>query len=69
MFRPSYSTTDTCFTLYLLINSIKKKTELYCAFIDFSTVFDYINRVMLFTKLMECGISLKMLKHDYCTVY
>ena len=27
-FRPSYSTTDTCFTLYLLINRIKKKTKL-----------------------------------------
>ena len=60
-FRPSYSTTDTCFTLYLLINRIKKKTKLYCAFIDFSTAFDSINRVMLFNKLMECGISSKML--------
>ena len=27
-FRPSYITTDTCFTLYLLINRIKKKNKI-----------------------------------------
>ena len=60
-FRPSYSTTDTCFTLYSLIGRIKSKQKIYCAFVDFSTAFDSINRQILFTKLIEYGISSKML--------
>ena len=60
-FRPSYSTTYTCFTLYSMINHIKSNHTMYCDFVDFTTAFDSVSRQMLFTRLLECGISSKML--------
>ena len=67
-FRPSYSTTDTCFTLYLFINRIKKKYKLYCAFIDFSTAFDSINSHAIF-QINGLWNKFEDVKDDYCTVY
>ena len=61
-FRPTYSTTDANYTLYSLVNSIRKKQKLYCAFIDFSTAFDSVDRDILHDCLTESGISSKMLK-------
>ena len=61
-FRPTYSTTDANYTLYSLVNSIRKKQKLYCAFIDFSTAFDSVDRDILYDWLTESGISSKMLK-------
>ena len=61
-FRPTYSTTDANYTLYSLVNSIRKKRKLYCAFIDFSTAFDSVDRGLLYDCLTESGISLIMFK-------
>ena len=61
-FRPTYSTTDANYTLYSLVNSIRRKQKLYCAFIDFSTAFDSVDRDILYDCLTESGISSKMLK-------
>ena len=48
--------------LYSLVNSIRKKQKLYCAFIDFSTAFDSVDRDILYDCLTQSGISSKMLK-------
>ncbi len=61
-FRQSYSTIDAIYTLYTQIIRVKKTRRVYCAFIDFSTAFDTVNREVLTTRLMDCGISSKMLK-------
>ena len=47
-FQPTYSTTDANYTLYSLVNSIRKKQKLYFAFIDFSTAFDSFDRDILY---------------------
>lgn len=60
-FRPTYSTTDASFTLNLFISKIKRKQKLYCAFVDFSTAFDSVNRELLYSRLTECGVSKKIL--------
>ena len=44
-----------------LIYRIQTKQKLYCAFVDFTTAFDSINRNMLFSRLIKCGISSKMI--------
>ena len=59
--RGTIRTTGTCFTLYSLIYRIQTKQKLYCAFVDFTTAFDSINRNILFSRLIKCGISSKMI--------
>ena len=61
-FRPSYSTTDASYTLQVLLSRRKNKQKIYCAFVDFSTAFDSVNRQMLYSQLKEYGISSKMLQ-------
>ena len=56
-FRSNMGTTDNIFVLHGLINHmINKGKQLYCAFIDFSKAFDFINRDNLWTKLIKFGI-------------
>ena len=51
-FRKQYSCTDHIFTLYSMIEILKKKKrKLYCAFIDFSQAFDKVWRFGLWSKL------------------
>ena len=57
VFRPTDSTTDADYTLCSLVNSIRKKQKLYCAFIDFSTAFDLVDQDILYDCLTESGIS------------
>ncbi len=53
-FRKHYSCSDHYFTLYSLINILKKrKRKLYCAFIDFSQAFDKVWRFGLWRKLLQ----------------
>lgn len=53
-FRKHYSCSDHIFTLYSLINILKKrKRKLYCAFIDFSQAFDKVWRFGLWRKLLQ----------------
>ena len=60
-FRKGYSTTDSIFTLYSLIELLKaRKKKLFCAFIDFSKAFDTVWRSGLWTKLLNIGIKGKV---------
>ena len=48
--------------LHGLINHvINTNTQLYCAFIDFSKAFDYVERNSLWLKLIRLGIRGKMI--------
>ena len=50
-------TTDNLFVLHGLINHmINNCNQLYCAFIDFSKAFDYVNRYNLWFKLIKLSI-------------
>lgn len=61
-FRDRRSTTDAIFILHSLIQKIiSKRLKLWCAFIDFERAFDTVNREALWHKLLEIGISCKML--------
>jgi len=40
---------------------INKSKQLYCAFIDFSKAFDYVDRNSLWLKLIKLGVRGKML--------
>ena len=61
-FREEFSTSDHIFTLYSIIEYYKlKKGRLYCAFVDYSKAFDQIERSSLWLKLLQNGISGKIL--------
>lgn len=55
-FRARMGTTDNIFVLHGLINHVINNNPLYCAFIDFSKAFDYVNRDNLWFKLIKLGI-------------
>ena len=60
-FQSKKSTTDCIFILTSLISkTLANKQKLYCAFIDFEKAFDKINRLLLWNKLLEIGVSTKM---------
>lgn len=61
-FRKGYSCSDHIFTLYSLIELMKKrKQKLFCAFIDFSQAFDKVWRAGLWHKLIQNSINGKFL--------
>lgn len=62
-FRSKKSTIDCVFILQSLINKILKheKKKLFCAFIDFRKAFDLVYRDGLWLKLIEYGVSTKMI--------
>jgi len=61
-FRKTFSTVDHIFSLYYLINLMKKqKHTFFVGFIDFSRCFDSIPRVELFTKLLNNGVNGKFI--------
>ena len=60
-FRKDYSCADHMFTLYNVINILKKKKrKLFCCFVDFSQVFDKVWRVGLWSKLLASGVNGKI---------
>lgn len=62
-FRKHYSTTDQIFVLKAIIDIYKhRKKKLYCGFVDFKKAFDCIWRAGLWIKLIENGITGKILK-------
>jgi hypothetical protein len=62
-FRDKRSTTDCIFILHTIIQNVfLQKHKLYCAFIDYEKAFDTVNHEALWIKLIESGISCKMLK-------
>ena len=60
-FRPGYSTIDAIFTLTSLIRQGKPGQKFYCAFIDFYTAFDSVNKDVLYSQLVTYGVSTKLI--------
>ena len=48
--------------LHSIIAHNMVKSDTHCAFIDFSKAFDKIDRLILYNKMMKCGISSMMLQ-------
>ena len=69
-FRAKHSILDHVLTLQLLINYYiqqkdekgKKYKKLYCAFVDYSKAFDFVNRTYLWQKLLQSNINGKVFK-------
>ena len=61
-FRPKHSTLDHIFALHVLSNFyINEKKQLYCAFVDYSKAFDFVDRTYLWQKLLDSNINGKVL--------
>ena len=55
-------TVDNIFNLHgLITHLINKGKKLFCAFVDFTKAFDFINRDILWYKLIKCGVTGKLL--------
>ena len=72
-FREGRSTIDNIFTLDTIINKVvfKRKSRLYCVFVDFKKAFDSVSRSMLWGKMQNYGYGgkiLQMLKGIYKSV-
>ena len=61
-YKKKNSTADAVFVLSSLISHSLQKSNVFCAFIDFTKAFDSIDIKLLFAKLMGYKISDKMLK-------
>ena len=62
-FRNERSTSDCIFILHSLIQkTLNENSKLYCAFVDYEKAFDTVKRDALWFKLMDSGISCKMIR-------
>ena len=60
-FRAKHSTLDHIFTLHILINYyISQRKQLFCAFVDYSKAFDFIDRTYLWQKVLNSNIDGKV---------
>ena len=56
-FRSNMGTTDNIFVLHgLITHLINQGKRLFCAFVDFSKAFDFVNRDNLWYKRMKLGV-------------
>ena len=62
-YRTGYSTTDAIFVLHGILSCTvtNKSSDVCLAFIDFTKAFVKINRDILYSKLMDIGVSSKFL--------
>ena len=61
-FRANMGTPDNVFVLHGLINHlIDKGKKLYCTFVNFKKAIDFINRDIIWFKLIKLGVRGKML--------
>ena len=61
-FRKHMSTVDNVFVLNgLITHSINNNEYLYCCFVDFTKAFDYVERDILWYKLIKIGVRGQML--------
>ena len=72
-FREGHSTMDNIFILDTIVKKMlmRRRSKLYCIFIDFKKAFDTVPRALLWIKMQENnyqGKMLKMLKSIYETV-
>ena len=60
-YKTGYSTTDAIFVLHGILSCTinKPSSDVYLAFIDLRKAFDTVNRDILYSKLMDIGISSK----------
>ncbi|XP_078607973.1 uncharacterized protein LOC144879949 [Branchiostoma floridae x Branchiostoma japonicum] len=63
-FRKGYGVLDNLFCLNSIVNKYltRPRGRFYCAFVDFSKAFDSVNRAYLWIKLLQGGLSTKMVK-------
>ena len=71
--RSGYSCQDHIFTLYSIIDILKKKKKkkIFCAYIDFSAAFDKVHRASLWQKILENNINGKIFNviyNMYCSI-
>ena len=60
-FRPKHSTLDHIFALHVISHYyISQGKQLFCAFVDYSKAFDFIDRAYLWHKLLDTGINGKI---------
>ena len=60
-FRANHSTLDHIFALHILTNYYKAQgKQLFCAFVDYSKAFDFIDRTYLWQKLLNSNIDGKV---------
>lgn len=56
------STTDDVFVLHGLLNHfVNSGNRLYCAFVDFTKAFEYVNRAVIWYNIIKIGIRGKIL--------
>ena len=61
-FRKNMGTVDNIYILNGLITHVlNQNKKLYCAFVDFTKAFDFVNRDILWYKLIKIGVRGKML--------
>ena len=61
-FRSQHSTLDHIFALHILSKSyIDQSKPLFCAFVDYSKAFDFIDRTYIWQKLLSSNINGKVL--------
>ena len=62
-FRKNYSTLDHIFSMHALIELLKsQKKKLFCCFVDFSSAFDSVWRVGLWSKILAHKVNGKVFK-------
>ena len=60
-FRPKHSTLDHIFALHVISKFyIDQKKQLFCAFVDYSKAFDFVNRTHLWQKVLNSNINGKI---------
>ena len=59
-FRRDYSTSNHLLTLHVIIDILRKRKQIYCAFIDFSQAFN---------KVWSVGVWHKLLQNSICGKY
>ena len=61
-FRAEMGTSDNVFVLHgLITHLLNQDKKLYCAFVDFKKAFDFVNRDIIWYKLIKLGVRGKML--------
>ncbi|VDI43776.1 Hypothetical predicted protein, partial [Mytilus galloprovincialis] len=57
-FIPGYGTRDAIFALHSVIaKSLRKGKRLYCCFVDYVKAFDSVSHLILWQKMLKCGIT------------
>ena len=62
-FRKEHSTLDHIFALHVIVDYyLQKHKKLYCCFVDFEKAFDNVDRLYLWQKIINIGVTGNILK-------